>query len=166
MRHISSQLPSPPGRCTILIATAAVLILLSSCRRVEEEHAEDIRPVRTIRIEQRSATNTTILSGTVQAQTEINLSFRIDGHLIERRINVGDEVRVGQVIATLDPHNEEIALQASRARVDAALAQQVEAHNNYTRMGNLVGQRAVAVVEFEKAEALSKVADTAVDTAR
>ena len=58
-------------------------------------------------VEQQAGGETISLTGTVQAQTEINLSFRIDGRVIERRVDVGDSVEPGQLIALLDPENEE-----------------------------------------------------------
>ena len=138
----------PTGRSTILVAASAAVMLLSACKRVEESRAPDTRPVRTMRIEQHSALSTVVLTGTVQAQREINQSFRIDGRLIERSVNIGDEVRPGQVIARLDPVNEETALQAARARLTGALAQQAEAGGTYARVRGLVGTRAVSVQEF------------------
>lgn len=81
-------------------------------------------------------------------------------------MNLGDEVRPGQVIGIIDSHNEETGLQAARARLAGALAQQAEAHGTYARIRGLVGTKAVSVSEFEQAEALSKIADTLVDTAR
>ena len=63
-----------------------------------------VRPVRVVSIQKRATTDTVSLTGTVQAETEINQSFRIDGRLIERAVNVGDAVRPGQLIARLDSH--------------------------------------------------------------
>ena len=101
MRQFPRYLPCPPGRGTILVAVAIAVTLLSACNRVEEPRATDTRPVRTIRIEQRAAHSAVVLTGTVQAQREINQSFRVDGRLIERKVNVGDEVRPGQVIGKI-----------------------------------------------------------------
>ena len=52
----------------------------------------------------------------------------------QRDVSVGDTVRRGQVIARLDPHNEEIGVQSARAQLAAARAQQVEAQHNFERM--------------------------------
>ena len=160
------QLPCHCRPSALLLALASGLTLLSACKRTEEVQAPDIRPVRTIKIEQRAAPGSVVLTGTVQAQKEINLSFRIDGRLIERSVNLGDQVRRAQVIATLDPHDEETALQAARARLTGALAQQNEAHSTHERMQYLVSQKAVPAMEFDRAEAAAKVADSAVETAR
>ena len=78
-------------------------------------------------VDTHGSTGTVALTGTVQAETEINQSFRIDGRLIERAVNVGDAVRPGQLIARLDSQNEATSLQAAVAQVNAARAQLGEA---------------------------------------
>jgi RND family efflux transporter MFP subunit len=94
-----------------------------------------------------------MLTGTVQAQNEINLSFRIDGRLVERTVEIGDNVRPGRLIARLDPQNEESSLQSVRAQLAGANAQLVEARSNFERMRDLVAEAAVSRAQFEQAEA-------------
>lgn len=142
------------------------VLALSSCHRGNEPPPAEIRPVRVIKIDQRAGGDTVTLTGTVQAQTEINQSFRIEGRLIERSVNVGDRVRPGQLIARLDPQNEESSLQASRAQLVAARAQQVDARNNFARMRDLVTENAVSRASFEQSEVQVKTADSAVEAAQ
>lgn len=144
----------------------AVLLLLGGCQRAVEAPPPEVRPVRAITVAQNTAGNTVTMTGTVQAQTEINQSFRIGGRLIERTVDVGDTVRPGQLIARLDPQNEEASLQAARAQLAAARAQLVEARNNYNRMRDLVVEDAVSRAQFEQAEALLKTAEAQVDAAQ
>ena len=98
----------------------------------------EIRPVRVVTIAARAAGDVVALTGTVQAQTQINLSFRIDGRMLERLANVGDNVAPGKLVARLDSQNEESSLQAARAQLAAARAQLDEAANNFTRFRDLV----------------------------
>jgi len=142
----------------------AALATLSACRRAEEVAAPEVRPVRVVTVAKGMAGDTTALTGTVQAQTEINLSFRIDGRLIERNVTVGDTVRPGQLIARLDAQNEESSLQSARAQLAAARAQLAEARNNYTRMRDLVAENAVSRATYESAEALQKTAEAQVES--
>jgi len=122
--------------------------------------------VRVITIEKLAAGATVSLTGTVQAQNEINQSFRIDGRMLERLVNIGDTVRAGQFIARLDSQNEESGLQSARALLAAARAQQVEARSNFERMRDLVAESAVSRATFEQAEALQKTADSQVESAQ
>ena len=153
-------------RATALIAVASLLVLGSACRRTQEPPAPEIRPVRVVKIESRAAGETVALTGSIQAQTEINLSFRIDGRMLERMVNVGDTVRPGQLIARLDSQNEESGLQAARAQLTAARAQLNEARNNFERFRDLVAENAVSRASFEQTESLMKNAESQVETAQ
>jgi len=145
---------------------AAVVLALASCRRASDPPPPEIRPVRVIHIDQRANGDTINLTGTVQAQTEINQAFRIEGRVVERRVNVGDKVRPGQVIARLDPQNEESGLQSARAQLAAARAQLGEAQVNLDRMRELVSEDAVSRAQFEQANTLRQTAGSAVESAR
>ncbi|MFO1315076.1 MAG: efflux RND transporter periplasmic adaptor subunit [Burkholderiales bacterium] len=148
------------------LAACAATVLLAACKPAEAPQAAEVRPVRVVSIDKRAAADTVAMTGTVQAQTDVNQSFRIDGRLVERAVGVGDSVRPGQLIARLDPQNEESALQAARAQLAAARAQQAEARNNFARMRDLVAENAVARATFEQAEAVMKTADSAVEAAQ
>ncbi len=151
-----------PTTTAILALTA--LALLSACQRAEEVSVPEIRPVRAITIENRATSGTVSLTGSVQAQTEINQSFRIDGRLIERAVDIGDTVKPGQLVARLDPQNEESSLQSVRAQLAAARAQLVEARTNHARMRDLVAEAAVPRATFDQAVALLKTAESQVES--
>jgi RND family efflux transporter MFP subunit len=106
------------------------------------------------------------LIGSVQAQAEIDHSFRIDGRMIERLVDVGDTVRSGQLIARLDPQNEASSLQSAQAQLNAARAQLIEAQNNNTRMSDLVAENAVSRAAFDRAVALLQTAQSQVESAQ
>ncbi len=153
-------------RFGLVVPLLAVVALLSACQREVEQPKPEIRPVRTITIEKRAAGSTVAITGNVQAQNEINQSFRIDGRLVERLVDVGDNVKAGQLIASLDPQNEESSLQAARAQLSSAQARLVEARANYERMRDLVAEDAVSRAQFDQAEALRKTAEAQVEAAR
>lgn len=144
----------------------AIITLLSACRSADDDAAPEVRPVRVTTIETRAIGDTVALTGTVQAETEINQSFRIDGRMIERAVDIGDSVRPGQLLARLDPQNEESSLQAARAQLAAAQAQLVEARNNHARMRDLVTEGAVSQSAFDQAVALLKTAESQVEAAQ
>lgn len=148
----------------VLVALAAVW-LLNACRQAEAPQAPEIRPVRVLKVDKRVGGDVVTLTGTVQAQTDVNLSFRVDGRMIERSPNIGDNVRVGQLVARLDPQNEESSLQSARAQLAAARAQLTEARANYDRMKELVAERAVSRAAFDQAEALLKTSESQVQSA-
>ena len=153
------------ARPTSLLAFS-ILALLAACRPAAEPPAPEIRPVRVMTVEKTAGGETVSLTGNVQAQTEVNLSFRIDGRMIQRNVDVGATVKPGQVVATLNADNEENALQSARASLAAARAQLVEARNNYERYKTLLAQRFVAEAEFDRFAAILKTAQAQVDSAQ
>jgi RND family efflux transporter MFP subunit len=154
------------SRVSATVLTLATLAVLSACRSGEDAPAAEVRPVRAITIETRAVGDVVAITGRVQAQTEINQSFRIGGRLIERTAEIGDTVRPGQLLARLDPQNEESSLQAARAQLVAAQAQLVEARNNHARMRDLVAENAVSRAAFDQAVAVLQTAESQVNSAR
>lgn len=62
-----------------------------------------------------------VYPGAVRAQVETELSFRVAGKIATRLVDAGAEVKAGAVLATLDPDDARLNLDAARA--DHALAQ-------------------------------------------
>jgi RND family efflux transporter MFP subunit len=169
LQHLAdgpSRLVRRRPRPAIAVLAIAAVTLLSSCQRAEEKIAPEIRPVRALTVAKGAGGSTFTLTGTVQAQSEVNQSFRIDGRLLERLVGVGDAVRPGQLIARLDPQNEESSLLSARAQLTGAQARLAEAQNNFTRMRDLVAENAVSRASFDQAEAGLKTAQAQVESAQ
>ncbi len=155
----------PPIRTLGPIALAA-LALLAACRPAPEAPPPEVRPVRTTTVLKLAPGQTVSLTGTVQAQTEINYAFRIDGRMIDRPVRVGDAVRPGQLLARLDASNEEASLASARAQLASAQAQAVEQRNNLNRQRELLNQRFISQAAFDLIAANAQSADAAVISAR
>jgi membrane fusion protein, multidrug efflux system len=144
----------------------AALAVLAACEPAAEQAAPEIRPVRVVTIEEGTGGDTVSLTGTVQAQTTVNLAFRIEGRMIERLVNVGDAVAPGQLVARLDPENEEDALRAARADVAAARGQLVEAQNNYDRQNTLLQDGWTTRVRYDEARQALETMQSRADAAQ
>lgn len=176
MRSVSAEERSGParsdaGRCVRPTRSAylfafSMLPLLAACRPPEEPRPPEIRPVRVTTVEKQAGGQTISLTGTVQAEAEVNLAFRIDGRMIARPINVGDTLHAGQLVAELDPQNEQSALQGARASLAAARGQFVEARTNFDRFRDLAAQGAVARSELDRATQVFQTAQSQVDSAQ
>lgn len=154
-----------PALAPVLVAAVlAVLPLLTACDGGEELAAEPVRPVRVVTVEKRQAGETVSLTGQVRAQDDVNLSFRIGGRIIERTVNVGDQVVAGQVVARLDPEQPRNALQTARANLTAAIAQMTRARNDYERQETLLRQGWTTRVRYDEALEALQATEAQVDS--
>src|SRR5262249_28197296 len=91
--------------------------------------------------------------------------FRLSGRMIERPVNVGDRVRARQVIARLDPQNEQNALRSARANLAAAQAQLTNARSSLSRREPLAARGAVSQAELDQVREAFQTAKSGVDAA-
>ncbi|MCM2402611.1 efflux RND transporter periplasmic adaptor subunit [Rhizobium sp. S153] len=99
----------------------ALALGVSGCS--EEKQAETKEPIRPVKIARISATSheqAAIYSGTVKARVETSLGFRVAGKIIERRVNVGDRVRPGDILARIDPTDYQLSVRTAEASLAAA----------------------------------------------
>jgi multidrug efflux pump subunit AcrA (membrane-fusion protein) len=55
--------------------------------------------------------------GAVQARYEVDQAFRVGGKVVSRKVDVGQKVRQGDVIAVLDETDYKLAVQAAQQQV-------------------------------------------------
>jgi RND family efflux transporter MFP subunit len=115
------------------VFVTASAISLAGCGEAAHPPAPD-RPVRTTTIKPRVTADPIVLTGHIRARDEIKLAFRVDGKLTERSVTLGDQVRRNQVLARLDPQDEQNALRANEAEVAVAKSNLTQAKNNESRL--------------------------------
>jgi RND family efflux transporter MFP subunit len=147
----------------LLLALAGAL---AACDSEDEAGEAVVRPVRVVTVEEREGGETVTLAGTVESQIQVDLAFRIGGRMTERLVNVGDPVETGELVARLDPTDEENGLRAAEASLAAAEGQLSEARINYDRQRTLYERQIAARAAFERAEQVFTSAQGAADAAR
>src|SRR5690606_31084777 len=80
------------------------------------------------------------LSGAIAARSLVNVSFRLNGQVVQRRAEVGEHVSMGQPLASIDDVEEQANLRVAQASRDAAQAQLVQAQANFVRQKALLAQ--------------------------
>lgn len=141
--------------CRLLLkglAVSALPIILVSCQRETVTTAPHPRPVRTVTVVKREAGETVTFSGRIQAQSETRLAFRIAGRLIERSVNVGDNIVPGQQVAKIESQDEQNALRSAQAALVAAQARSAQATSTFERQQALLAGRATSRAQFEQAQ--------------
>ncbi|MFI4994891.1 MAG: efflux RND transporter periplasmic adaptor subunit [Hyphomicrobiales bacterium] len=150
---------------SLIAAAALIAATLTGCDKPVAPTTQ-ARPVRTVTVERLAEGETVSMTGQVKAKDQVSLAFRLDGRMIERPVNVGDVVKAGQVVARLDPQNQQNALRSAQANLAAAEAQLAEAHLTFLRKQQLVKQGWVSQAQFDTAEQALKTAEAQVDSAK
>lgn len=167
-----------------LLTSAA--ILLSACGGSKEEPARttaarampihvSVQPAATA-----SVADTYEATGTVRAAVTSALSARIMGHIREVRVQAGDTVRAGQVVAVLDAREIETGVQTAEAARNEAQAGVPEADNaiaaakaqleladaTWKRMKTLHDQRSITEQEMDEVTAKRRMAQASLEMAQ
>src|SRR5258708_11944102 len=128
----------------------AFTLFLAACEKQKPQ--EEARPVRVIIVQRDAQGEPVSLTGQIRSAVQANLSFRLSGRLLERPVNVGDQVHVGQVIGKLDPQNQQNALVSAQAAVAAANGQLIEARSDFGRQKMLIGAGATSRAQYDQAQ--------------
>ncbi|OYD83868.1 efflux RND transporter periplasmic adaptor subunit [Azospirillum brasilense] len=148
-----------------IAAVSVIAATLAGC----QEHAPPepgVRPVRAITVERNVQGAPVTLTGQVRAQDQANLSFRLDGRLLERRVNVGDLVQPGQIVGKLDPQIQQNSLRQAQAGLSAAQAQLVQARNAFRRQQELLKNGWTTNASFDQAQQALDSAEAQVTSSR
>jgi membrane fusion protein, multidrug efflux system len=143
----------------------AVAVLLAGCQEPAPPSPE-ARPVLTVTVERRAGGVPVSLTGQIRAKDEVSFAFRIDGRVIERRVNVGDRVKAGQLVARLDPLIQQNAFRSAQANLSAAQGQLTQARNTFERQQALVIKGFTTRALFDQAQAGLQTAQAQVDSAQ
>ncbi|MCU0755110.1 MAG: efflux RND transporter periplasmic adaptor subunit [Xanthomonadales bacterium] len=159
---------SKPARvCAVTLLTAFIL-LLAACggspapapgtpgQRGGGGGADRQLPVRAYTVARRTLEREVLVAGTVEPLRSIELAARTDGVVERVRVEAGDRVRAGQLLATIDVREQ----QAELARAEAALT---EARTNFERLDALRDRNFVDQASVVRAKAALEVAETDVN---
>lgn len=112
-----------PSRLLLPVIIAIGVGTMAGCGKEESPDRPVVRPVKAIRVADPSGLAKRTFPGRAKGTQEVDLSFRVSGPLISRPVNVGDEVKKGQVLATIDPRDFEVDLRAARGQLERARAE-------------------------------------------
>jgi multidrug efflux system membrane fusion protein len=148
-----------------LLLASATLLALAACSKVEPP-PEPIRAVRTVTVAPQTAGGSWEYAGEVRARTESRLGFRVGGKIVRRNADLGDTVKVGQVLAQLDPQDLKLGQDAARAALVAAQANFDQTAADLKRFRELRDQGFISSAELERRDTALKAAQAQLDQAR
>lgn len=137
-----------------VVALAVTLPLLTGCG---DDHRSDQpappRPVRYLVIAPDASAPASVRTGDIRAHDETTLSFRTDGRITRRLVDIGAAVRAGQLLATLERATGENQTASAQADRQSAQAAERVAALNLKRMQALMPSGAIARSQLDSARA-------------
>ncbi len=140
------------------ISLLAVGLLLSGCRD-EVVTEKPVRPVLSQVVRFQPYWQESSYAGEVRARYETALSFRIDGKIVQRNVEVGQRVAAGDVLARLDPADYRLRLLEAEAELAAARAERNKASDDRERYATLLQKQVVSKAEYTDYDNVFAVAE-------
>jgi RND family efflux transporter MFP subunit len=126
-------------------------LILSACAP-DKPPAEALRMVRTVELRYDKAREANRYFGTVQARHEVDQAFRVGGKIASRKVDVGQSVREGDVLAVLDDVDYRLAEEAAGQQLIASTAQARQAESDRKRLEALKVDGSVSAADEEQAQ--------------
>ena len=122
--------------------------------------------VRTEVVQPRDRQASVTLTGEVQARFRADLSFRVTGRVIARMVDVGAHVSAGDVLALLDPAEQQADVDAATAAVIAAESQLRVAKATFERQKALITTGFTTRTVYDQAQEGLRIAEGGLEAAR
>jgi multidrug efflux system membrane fusion protein len=144
-------LPRTTGRWRLVrrLSVVGIAAAVAGCKGEAAVEREVVRPVKVAIVAQASNGRTLTYSGVVRPRVESALGFRVGGKIVERAVNVGDRVEVGQLIARLDATDLKLAENSARAAVASARTRRGVAHDNLERAKPLLSKQYISQAAYD-----------------
>lgn len=149
---------------TLMIFVLAAF--LAGCEAKTEPAPTSERPVQVQRVLYENETASREFVGVVRARYETDLGFRVAGKMVERVVNVGDRVRIGDVIARIDPQDLTLQVQSADAELAAARSNLAQAAADFARYTALKARGFASIADFERKTAAKDEAEGRLERAQ
>lgn len=143
---------------TFLGLPAARSALLGSAAPATATAADPVRAVQVITVGRARTVIERSVTGSVVARYETPIGFRVGGKILSRAVEVGQFVRAGDPLFTLDPSDYRAAVAAAEATLLATRAQALQTAADERRHAQLVTQGWTARSAYDRYKALADAA--------
>jgi multidrug efflux system membrane fusion protein len=157
-------LVSAVPRLRLGLAIAAA-VALAACSH-HEAAPEPVRSVKVMTVGIDTFQSGHEFAGEVKPRIESRLGFRVAGKIVKRQAELGQRVKAGEVLAQLDPRDYQLAADAARAQVAAALTNRDLAAADFKRYKALKDQNFISGAELERRETTLKAAQAQLEQAQ
>ncbi|RPD96148.1 efflux RND transporter periplasmic adaptor subunit [Aureibaculum marinum] len=145
----------------------ALSLLLINCGSKENKAIVDNSSPIVVKVSGTTAADNQFItaSGKIEASNSADLSTRMMGYVNKVYVNVGDKVRKGQLLVSINNAD----LQAKRAQVNAGITEATAAYNNakkdYERFQSLVAENSASQKEMDDITANFEMAKARLESA-
>ncbi|WP_281515594.1 multidrug efflux RND transporter periplasmic adaptor subunit VmeT [Vibrio parahaemolyticus] len=134
------------------VVTLSLSMLLTGCNKAISEPAEPlIKPVKLLAVKDLTVDDSDAFLARIDATYRAQLSFQVGGEVEKLLVRMGQGVEKGEVLATLDPKDLQLAL-------DAAQAQYALAKTQWERAKSLYGKKLISTDSYDQKETQYKAA--------
>ena len=123
----------------------SILFSMAACREAPPPPPERIRAIKTITVSEQASGKIRQFSGVVEAADSSSIGFEVSGNVREMRVDVGDRITKGQVLAVLDKRTYNLNVKAAEAEVGRAKVQLADKRNDLDRFQRINKQDPGAV---------------------
>ena len=155
-------------RVTNPVWLPGVLALLAVCAGCGDkpQAIPEPRLVNVVRVTIGSANNDVGYSGEVRARYETNLSFRVPGKIVARNVEVGGVVKKGDVLARLDPEDQQLNARSAQSQLAAAKSEYDQSKAELARYTDLYKKEFISKAEIDRHQNAFNVAKARLDQAQ
>ncbi|MBU3010947.1 efflux RND transporter periplasmic adaptor subunit [Polaribacter vadi] len=151
-----------------IITLIALSIFITSCGREDKKAIVDNSPAIKVVVNKITTNNNNqflSVSGKIQATNSADISTRMMGYVKKVHVNVGDKVKKGQLLVSINNTD----LQAKKAQVNAGISQAQTTFNNaeknYNRFKNLFASKSISQKEMDDMTANYQMAKAGLESA-
>ncbi len=148
-----------------LILRFVLLAAIAGCKASSARDAAKPLPVKVYRVALVEYAPSLVLTGEVAARVQSDLSFKISGRLVERRVDVGSEVTDQELLARLEPTEQQADVEAAAATVQASEAKLRQVTASYERQRSLLQQGFTTRRDYDNTVQEYESAKSALDNA-
>jgi len=152
-----------------IITLLSASIFLTSCGSEDKKAVTDNSPAIKVVVNKITANSNNpflSVSGKIQATNSADLSTRMMGFVKKVHVNVGDKVKKGQILVSINNSD----LEAKKAQVNAGIAQAQAAFNNaeknYNRFKNLMASNSISQKEMDDMTVNFEMAKAGLESAK
>ena len=150
-----------------ILAVIALAPALAACNdAATSATAPPVRPVQVQRVTFAPANENREFPGVVRARYETDLGFRVAGKMVARLVNAGDQIRVGDVVARLDPRDLQLQVGSAEAELTAATSNLAQTTSDESRYQSLRARGYAAVADYERKKAAKDEAEGRMERAQ